>query len=212
MSDLKDFIFTHKEMAKLLGISSNALRMRLRNGNQDNLEMRMINGKKMYKRPRDDKAIRPPGRWNNQTPAAGHAALSTGQKIPGPKSNKPVTRGGHFNGKYPNYAFEKHNEIKMFAKLTNKSLTPETISLIPDAMKIAAERRAQDLARKSQLTFRKDYGGIYNPNTRSRYRSLRYYPDPDGTRIFDKPKDEYDLAMEELERDGAFNKKGPYEI
>ncbi|MBL6758547.1 MAG: hypothetical protein ISQ17_02230 [Pelagibacteraceae bacterium] len=58
----------------------------------------------------------------------------------------------------------------------------------------------------------KDYGGMYNPNVPRRFRSLRYYPDPDGTQIFTKPKDEYDEYIEDLKRDGSFRKKGPYEI
>ena len=63
MADLDEFILTRKEIGKLLGISPNAVRMRARNGNQDNLEYRNIGGKILYKRPRANQDIRPPGRW-----------------------------------------------------------------------------------------------------------------------------------------------------
>ena len=48
--ELAEYKFTHEEMARLLGISSNALRMRMRNGNHDEFQMSYIKGKKMYKR------------------------------------------------------------------------------------------------------------------------------------------------------------------
>jgi len=217
MLDFSEFIFTHKEMAQLLGISPNALRMRLRAGNHDDLEMRVINGKKMYKRPGDIKAVRPPGRWNNQTPVSGHALNRSGAPVSGShnsgaRSKKPVRRGNHFNAKYPNYALEKANEIKMLTKLTNKSLHPDIVDLVPDAIKVAQERRYNQLERKRRAMLPKNYGGLYNCNEPRRFKSIRYYADPDGTTLFERPKDEYDRALEELEKDGAFRKKGPYEI
>ena len=49
--DLEEYIFTRPEMAKLLGISTNALRMRMKKGRCD-LEY-MFNGQKfLFKRPR----------------------------------------------------------------------------------------------------------------------------------------------------------------
>ena len=42
---LAEYKFTHEEMARLLGISSNALRMRMRNGNHDEFEMSYIKWK-----------------------------------------------------------------------------------------------------------------------------------------------------------------------
>ena len=46
--DLSEYIFDRKEMARLIGISPNALRMRIRNGNKDGLEFAVIKGKVFF--------------------------------------------------------------------------------------------------------------------------------------------------------------------
>tara|TARA_Y100000031_G_scaffold109698_1_gene120729 strand:- start:415 stop:783 length:369 start_codon:yes stop_codon:yes gene_type:complete len=52
--DLDEYIFTRPEMSKLLGISTNALRCRMRKGRCD-LEYRFDGKKFMFKRPRADR-------------------------------------------------------------------------------------------------------------------------------------------------------------
>mgnify|MGYP003146016054 FL=1 len=136
---LAEYKFTHEEMARLLGISSNALRMRMRNGNHDEFEMSYINGKKMYKRPRDYLGIRPPGRW------AGHTPKQQKTFFRGPSSGKKVKRGNHFDADYPNHAFKTNNEVKMMARLKG-SLDQETTNLIPAAIKIAKSNRRKNNA------------------------------------------------------------------
>ena len=59
--DLEEYIFTRPEMAKLLGISTNALRMRMKKGKCD-LEYRFDGKKFFFKRPRDIIVARPP-KW-----------------------------------------------------------------------------------------------------------------------------------------------------
>ena len=51
LRDLEEYIFTRPEMAKLLGISTNALRMRMKKGRCD-LEYRFNGQKFLFKRPR----------------------------------------------------------------------------------------------------------------------------------------------------------------
>jgi hypothetical protein len=58
-TDLEEYIFTRPEMAKLLGISTNALRMRMKKG-RCTLDYRFDGKKFLFKRPRDIKVHRPP--------------------------------------------------------------------------------------------------------------------------------------------------------
>ena len=57
--DLDQYIFKRPEMAKLLGISTNALRCRMRKGKCD-LEYRFDGQKFLFKRLRADMVNRPP--------------------------------------------------------------------------------------------------------------------------------------------------------
>ena len=95
MADLDEFILTRKEIGKLLGISPNAVRMRARNGNQDNLEYRNIGGKILYKRPRANQDIRPPGRWygKQKEMASDPRSVSNSKSSKDWKDWKKVRRG-----------------------------------------------------------------------------------------------------------------------
>ncbi len=64
--DLEEYIFTRPEMAKLLGISTNALRMRMKKGRCD-LEYRFNGQKFLFKRPRDITVHRPPQKSHEKT-------------------------------------------------------------------------------------------------------------------------------------------------
>ena len=57
--DLDQYIFKRPEMARLLNISTNALRCRMRKGKCD-LEYRFDGRNFMFKRPRADMVNRPP--------------------------------------------------------------------------------------------------------------------------------------------------------
>ena len=49
---LAEYELTSKQMAETLGISTNALKCRLKRGNRDELEFRIVDGKKLFKRLR----------------------------------------------------------------------------------------------------------------------------------------------------------------
>ena len=57
--DLDQYIFTRPEMARLLNISTNALRMRMKKGKCD-LDYRFDGKKFLFKRPRADMVNGPP--------------------------------------------------------------------------------------------------------------------------------------------------------
>ena len=193
-----EYIFTKKEMAKLLGITPNALRMRLRHGNADQLEFKIVNGKYMFKRPRDildSGPPRPP--LNSRSP----------KPVSSSKGSRSVKRGNHFNAKYPNDKFRMHNEVKMLAKL-NKVVDPEVLDLVPDAINIAKEQKRAVVRKRLIETWPKNYGGLYNPN-RMRYSS-RLDEDRDFKPVFETPKDEYDTYLDQNFPDHGKKKKVYY--
>ena len=95
-TELDEYIFTRPEMAKMLNISTNALRMRMRKGKCD-LEYRFDGKQFKFKRPVRD-------RVNTMIK---DQVQTTSKKI----INRGATHKGQ--GKYPNEAFKQHNEMKI---------------------------------------------------------------------------------------------------
>lgn len=163
-------------MARLIGISPNALRMRIRNGNKDGLEFAVINGKVFFKRPRPNQVIRPPDRH-----PATQASLQYSQSLKnGPRSRdhfptKQRQRGNHFNQPYNfknGFSFKQKNAIRMQAKI-NGELDPEVIDLIPEAIKEVKMKRVAEANRLSQPP--KVYtSGIYSESHKG-YGSPEYH-------------------------------------
>jgi len=139
------YVLTRKEYADTIGISPNAVRMRMRHGKLDG--QYLFNGSKfLFKtpdRPRDYIA-------NDH---------SNNIKLTTPK--KKYNRGNHFKADYPNEAFKNYNELKMYNKI-KKSLPDKVLNEInPELIELAkekAEKKIQDL-QKNSFTPMKDYGG-----------------------------------------------------
>jgi len=80
-------------------------------------------------------------------------------------------RGVHAAGlktKYPNYAFQQHNEIKMLARLKGKVSEEVINEIVPETIKLAQEKIYQDKQKRLQQCMApiKYYGkGIYNAKT-----------------------------------------------
>jgi hypothetical protein len=80
-------------------------------------------------------------------------------------------RGVHVAGlktKYPNYAFQQHNEIKMLARLKGKVSEEVINEITPETIKLAQEKIYQDKQKRLQQCMApiKYYGkGIYNAKT-----------------------------------------------
>jgi hypothetical protein len=77
-------------------------------------------------------------------------------------------RGAHAAGlktKYPNYAFQQHNEIKMLARLKGKVSEEVINEITPATIKLAQEKLYQDKQRRLYESIKpiRNYGsGIYN--------------------------------------------------
>lgn len=187
----KIYTLNRTEYANLLGITPNAVRMRLRQGK---LEGQYIfeNGKYNFKPPEGV-------RGSIDIPLVNHTT---------PK--KKYRRGNHFKGNYPNEAFRKHNEAKMLAKLKH-NVDEDIQALLPDAIEIAkgkkreilneASGRAPNSGRRVSGSF--NMGGIYHMGSNKGYGTPEYMG---GT--FNDPNRYYVSTN----RGKKVNKKGPYEI
>jgi hypothetical protein len=77
-------------------------------------------------------------------------------------------RGVHAAGKatkYPNYAFQQHNEIKMLARLKGKVSEEVINEIVPETIKLAQEKIWQEKQRRFHESIKpiRNYGtGIYN--------------------------------------------------
>ena len=158
-TNLNPYDLNRTEYAELLGITPNAVRMRLRHGKLEG-EYKFENGKFLFRAP---EAVR------------ANIGLTSGQKT---TLKKIYRRGNHHKAHYPNEAFRKHNEMKMLAKL-KYSVDEEVQALMPEAVEIAKQKKAErmrelqnDLMRgRSPLT---NYGTFFNESSRG-YGSPSYH-------------------------------------
>ena len=150
--DLDEYIFTRPEMAKLLNISTNALRMRMRKGKCD-LEYRFDGKQFKFKRPVQDRVI---------TMNADHPTSQPSQK------KKIINRGATHRGegKYPNEAFKRHNQMKIMnsiqGKFKSESHRKEFEKLNEIALKETNERvqNQENKKIKEMYTNPSKYGGM----------------------------------------------------
>ena len=119
--------FTRSEYAQLLGISSNALRMRMRRG-QFGSEYVVKNGNYMFKRPRD---------FTVAETIHGQSALS-----PAVSTKKKYNRGATHRGeaKYTNDFFKRANEVKALNKIQRNLGDEYTNEINEEVIKIAHDR------------------------------------------------------------------------
>tara|TARA_B100001057_G_C22409727_1_gene779176 strand:+ start:207 stop:620 length:414 start_codon:yes stop_codon:yes gene_type:complete len=109
-------------------------------------------------------------------------------------------------GDYPNLAFQQKNELRMLAKLKH-NVDPEVQDLLPEAVKIAKERKLERLQKSLNEPAKgmlKHYGtGLINMSNKG-YGS-KSYSSPVAHR-FEPSK------FRENNRGPKTPKKGPYEI
>ena len=176
--DLEEYIFTRPEMAKLLGISTNALRMRMKKGRCD-LEYRFNGQKFLFKRPRDITVHRPPQKSHEKT-LRDYDRKVQERKFP-KRYNRGSTHKEHggekpYKGKYDQQSFKHHNELKLLnslqGKYKNDGQRREFENMNEEALK-EADKRARDKLNRIHGTYhgRPKYGGMI-------YGSSKWYLNP----------------------------------
>ena len=154
------FTLTRSEMAESLGISTNALKCRMRKGNTEGLDFRHDGKKFLFKRLRGNQVgqtpvIRPKGRWHD------------GNKK---KKDYSVNRGAtHVGlGNYSNQAFKERNE-RMIMESLHRNLKILQNRKDPTLVALAQQQNEADLEKaQGKFTEPKYYGGL-NPRNNSRY-------------------------------------------
>ena len=157
-AELDQYCLTKKEIAKELGISTNAVRCRMRSGNKDNLEYRFDGSKYLFKRPGVSRvnrppSIRPPGRWNE----------TNRKKKDWSKINRGATHRGE--AKYTNNAFKYANEMKVLNNI-QKKVPQDVFNRHISKISMAEREYQRELLEKSQGNFKepKYYGGLNRRN------------------------------------------------
>ena len=186
--NLNPYDLNRTEYAELLGITPNAVRMRLRHGKLEG-QYKFENGKYFFKAPETVRA--------NQ-------GMTSGQKT---TLKKIYRRGNHHKANYPNEAFRKHNEAKMLAKL-KYNVDQEVQDLMPEAIEIAKKKkreRVEEVQRSMHQAQRTSspYVTTFNESNPG-YGSLYYHS---AHADFYSPH-----KFRNSRREKPKPKKGPYEI
>ncbi len=181
--ELDEYIFTRPEMARLLNISTNALRCRMRKGKCD-LEYRFDGKNFLFKRPRDIKVHGPP----LDHPKNSHDnALREYDRGVQKRYNRGSTHRGQ--GNYPNEVFRLQNEMKILNSINGRFKSEEHRKRFEKLNDNALEKIDNDVRkeneRKASNTYhgRPKYGGmVYGQYDSLNYKQWDRPYDLDGTR------------------------------
>lgn len=174
MSDKNKYTLTRSEFAKSEDITVDLLKKRMKRGHYKD-QFVFHDGKYLFSR---DKRERP------------YIVNSPGSSVP---TKRKRNRGNHFNGKYPNYKMQQHNELKMLAKLKH-NVDDETQDLLPEAIKIAKAQKVKRIQKASEpLSMTKDYGKMLTPYNSTPMVNFRTEWKP----LVATPKDEYQRYLED---------------
>ena len=166
-----------REFAKSAGITLECLYSRIRRGQYKDL---YISKNKLlwFKEERpfkvdqsiNDNSFLAPCRSNPDPRCSSRSKMSV---------SRDRRRGVHAAGlktKYPNYAFQQHNEIKMLARLKGKVSEEVINEITPATIKLAQEKLYQEKQRRFHESIKplKNYGsGIYNAKTaKPKYKAI----------------------------------------
>ncbi len=159
LDELEQFHLTRGAYAKRLGITPNAVRMRMRHGNLSG-EFRFDGNKYLFKSPKGPR----------DNIVSDHPILTP--------SKKKYNRGNHFKAEYPNNAFQLHNEMKMLNKIKGKfknEAHENEFNKINEAglekAYIQSRKRLDDV----RVNETKDYGSMLNPTGLKRVEEKGYY-------------------------------------
>ena len=170
MSAPKDYNLSRSQFAKELGITRENLKQRMRRGQYKDHYI-FENGQ--YKFTLDEAV-----RVNKE--------MSIGKFVP---SKKKVRRGNHYQGKYPNKAFEEHNLRKMLAKVNETD--PGFISEYHKLKELHKQETQRKLQKQLNDTQYKTYGKL-NPQGRFITWETSWKP------LEAPEKNEYDKYLEDV--------------
>ena len=148
--ELDQYTLTRSEYAKELGITPNAVRMRMRHGKLSG-EFRFDGSKYIFRAPE-----RPGENYEKDHPII--TKMTTSKK-------KKINRGNHFKADYPNDAFRLHNQYKKEQAILNKiqgKFKSEAHRLEYEKLNDAALKKSlENTEKKNKESFTplKDYGG-----------------------------------------------------
>jgi hypothetical protein len=173
----KSFKLTSREFAESIGISLECLYSRIRRGHYKDLHI-TENKSLWFKRMRPSMVDQTA---NDNCSVAPRRLNPDSRSISRPKMSvkRERRRGVHAAGKetkYPNYAFEKHNEIKMLVRLKGKVSEEVINEIIPETIKLAQEKIWQEKQRRFHESIKpiRNYGsGIYNAKAaKPKYKAI----------------------------------------
>ena len=159
LEELEQFHLTRGDYAKRLGITPNAVRMRMRHGNLSG-EFRFNGNKYLFKAPKRPRDII----------VKDHLDLTT--------SKKNYNRGNHFKADYPNAAFKLHNEMKMLNKIKGKfknEAHEREFNQINEAGLEKAYKQSRKKLDDARLTEVKDYGSMLTASGLKSVEEKGYY-------------------------------------
>ena len=154
------FDYNAREYAELLGISTNALRMRRRRGLLEG-EYEFRNGQYNFRHP--------PRARDYQVKTIGHLTTKLGRKI---------NRGAHETSKNPRYypQLRARNEAVKLASLKYK-ISPEIQDRLPRAIEIAQKEYSEDrrkLEESSRPKISQYTSGLFNESNKG-YADISYH-------------------------------------
>jgi len=172
----KNFTLTSREFAESIGITLECLYSRIRRGYYKELHI-SENKLLWFKRMRpsmNDQNIN-----DNSSEAPCHsnpvARSFIKPKISVSRERRRGIVAAGKQTKYPNYAFQQHNEIKMLARLKGKVSEEVINEIVPETIKLAQEKIWQEKQRRFHESVKppKNYGGLYNAKkAKPRYKAL----------------------------------------
>ena len=165
--ELDQFTLTRSEYAKELGITPNAVRMRMRHGSLSG-EYRFDGSKYLFRpqrRPRDYLHI-------------DHPQMTTQKK-------KKINRGNHFKADYPNEAFKLHNEMKMMNKIKSK-FKDDAHERAFNQMNERALKKSYEQSRPKAPPLKelKNYGSMLNRSGLERHAQRTSYEAPRSSSFY----------------------------
>jgi len=164
--DLDEYKFDKKDIASMLGKSTNAVRMMMRRSNCT-LEYRFDGKKFWFKRPRDIIVNRPPKTSHEKTLRDYDRKVQ--QRLFPKRYNRGSTHKEHggevpYKGKYDQQSFKHHNELKLMnslqGKYKNDAQRREFENMNEEALKEADKRGKAKAEASNTYHGRPKYGGM----------------------------------------------------